>query len=339
MNDKKIVLTGDRPTGHLHLGHYVGALKNRIEMQNSGKYEMFVFIADTQALTDNAKNPQKIVDNLLEVAIDNLSVGLDPTKTTYFVQSGVPQLFELTSYFLNLVTVSRLQRNPTIKEEIKQRGFETSIPAGFLTYPVSQTADIVAFNASVIPVGEDQIPIIEQSREIIETFNKIYGNILTLPTYLLPDNKSSRRLPGLDGKAKMSKSLNNCIYLSDTKEEVSKKVMSMYTDPNHIKVTDPGNTKDNVVFIYLDALCTNREKYEELKKNYEQGGLGDITIKKYLIEVLEELLLPIREKRSYYENHKEEVINILKLGTIKASTTAQKTLDKVRNAIKINYFN
>lgn len=335
---KKIVLTGDRPTGKLHLGHYVGSLKKRIEMQESNEFEMYVFIADTQALTDNAENPQKIVDSLYNVAMDNLSVGLDPKKVVYFVQSGVPELTELTMYYLNLVSLNRLKRNPTIKEEIKQRGFEESIPVGFLTYPISQAADITAFDADYVPVGEDQIPIVEQVCEIVESFNKIYGETLVKPKYIVPDNKSQRRLPGTDGKAKMSKSANNCIYLSDDSETVKKKVMSMYTDPNHIRVEDPGNTKDNPVFIYLDAFCKDREKYEEMKKGYEKGGVGDVQIKKYLYEVLEETLKPIRERRAYYENNPELVSEILINGTKKAREKAGETLKRVRRNIGIEYF-
>ena len=336
--NKKIVLTGDRPTGKLHLGHYVGSLKNRVKMQDSNEYEMFVFIADTQALTDNAKNPKKIIDNVLEVAIDNLSVGIDPNKTTYFIQSDVPQLTELNMYYLNLVNLGRLKRNPTIKEEIKQRGFGLSIPVGFLTYPISQAADITAFDANLVPVGEDQIPILEQVCEIVNTFNKTYGETLVMPEYIVPNTKGARRLPGTDGKQKMSKSAGNCIYLSDDPETVRKKVMSMYTDPNHIKVEDPGKTENHPVFIYLDALCKDRKKYEELKQQYEKGGLGDVTVKKYLIEVIEEILTPIREKRKYYEEHKEEVYKILKQGGEKARKKASQTLKRVKENMGINYF-
>lgn len=335
---KEIVITGDRPTGKLHLGHYVGSLKNRVEMQNSGNYEMYVFIADMQALTDNAKNPKKIVDNVLEVAIDNLSVGIDPQKTTYFVQSDVPELTELCMYYLNLVSLGRLKRNPTIKEELKQRKFGESIPVGFLTYPISQAADITAFDASIVPVGDDQIPIMEQVCEIVDSFNNTYGETLVYPKYFIPKNKNQRRLPGIDGKAKMSKSLNNCIYLSDDTDTVKQKVMSMYTDPLHIKMSDPGNTKNNTVFIYLDALCKDRDKYEELKKQYEKGGLGDVAVKVYLIEVIEELLKPIRERRNYYLNHKDEVYEILKKGGLKARKKASETLKRVRTSIGINYF-
>lgn len=336
---KDIVLTGDRPTGKLHLGHYVGSLKNRVEMMNSGLYDMYVFSADMQGLTDNAKNTKKIRENVFEVIKDNLSVGLDPEKVTIFVQSGVPELTELTTYYLNLVTLSRLKRNPTIKEEIKQRGFEESVPVGFLTYPISQAADITAFDATLVPVGEDQVPILEQVCEVVDTFNRLYGETLVRPKYVLPENKNARRLPGIDGKAKMSKSAGNCIYLSDDTETVRKKVMSMYTDPNHIKISDPGNTKDNPVFIYLDAFMTDREKFEELKNHYEQGGLGDKVVKETLFEVLESVLTPIREKRKYYDEHPEIVENIVKEGTKKARIKASETLKRVRERIGVEYFN
>lgn len=335
---KDIVLTGDRPTGKLHLGHYVGSLKNRVEMMNSGLYDMYVFSADMQGLTDNAKNTKKIRENVFEVIKDNLSAGLDPEKVTIFVQSGVPELTELTTYYLNLVTLSRLKRNPTIKEEIKQRGFEESVPVGFLTYPISQAADITAFDATLVPVGEDQVPILEQVCEVVDTFNRLYGETLVRPKYVLPENKNARRLPGIDGKAKMSKSAGNCIYLSDDTETVRKKVMSMYTDPNHIKVSDPGNTKDNPVFIYLDAFMTDREKFEELKNHYEQGGLGDKVVKETLFEVLESVLTPIREKRKYYDEHPEIVENIVKEGTKKARIKASETLKRVRERIGVEYF-
>ena len=336
---KEIVLTGDRPTGRLHLGHYVGSLKSRKEMMDSGDYEMYIFSADMQGLTDNAKNPQKIKENVFEVIKDNLSIGLDPNKITFFVQSGVPELTELTTYYLNLVTLSRLKRNPTIKEEIKQRGFEESVPVGFLTYPISQAADITAFGASLVPVGEDQIPILEQVCEIVDSFNKIYGETLVRPKYIVPESKSSRRLPGTDGKAKMSKSAGNCIYLSDDTETVRKKVMSMFTDPNHIRIEDKGDTENNPVFIYLDALCTDREKYNELKEHYEKGGLGDKVVKEYLFEVIESVLTPIREKRAYYDSHMEEVEKIIKEGTAKAREKAKKTLEEVRKKIGVEYFN
>lgn len=335
---KEVVLTGERPTGKLHLGHFVGSLRTRLEMQNSGKYEMYILSADMQGLTDNAKNPEKIRENVFEVIKDNLSVGIDPEKVTIFVQSGVPELTELTTYYLNLVTLSRLKRNPTIKEEIKLRGFEESIPVGFLTYPISQAADITAFDATLIPVGDDQVPIIEQVCEVVDTFNSIYGETLVRPKYVLPENKSSRRLPGTDGKAKMSKSVGNCIYLTDDTETVRKKVMSMYTDPNHIKIEDPGNTENNPVFIYLDAFCTDREKYEELKNHYEKGGLGDRVVKEYLFEVLENTLKPIREKRAYYDNHPEIVEKIVKEGTKKAREKASEVLKRVRESIGVEYF-
>lgn len=336
---KEIVLTGDRPTGKLHLGHFASSLRLRLKYQEESDFdEMYVFSADMQGLTDNAKNPEKIKENVFEVLKDNLSVGLDPDKITFFVQSGVPELTELTTYYLNLVTLSRLKRNPTIKEEIKLRGFEESIPVGFLTYPISQAADITAFDGTLIPVGDDQVPIIEQVCEIVDTFNSTYGETLIRPKYVLPENKSSRRLPGTDGKAKMSKSVGNCIYLTDDTETVRKKVMSMYTDPNHIKVEDPGNTENNPVFIYLDAFCTDREKYEELKSHYEKGGLGDKVVKEYLFEVLEDLLNPIREKRAYYDAHPEIVEKIVKEGTAKARKKASEVLKRVRKSIGVEYF-
>lgn len=335
---KQIAVTGDRPTGRLHLGHYVGSLRNRVEMMNTGEYEMYIFSADMQGLTDNAKTPEKIKENVFEVIKDNLSVGIDPEKVTIFVQSGVPELTELTTYYLNLVTLSRLKRNPTIKEEIKQRGFEESVPVGFLTYPISQAADITAFDASLVPVGDDQIPILEQVCEIVDTFNKTYGETLIRPKYVVPESKSSSRLPGTDGKAKMSKSAGNCIYLSDDTETVRKKVMGMFTDPNHIRVEDPGNTENNPVFIYLDAFCKDREKYEELKSHYEKGGLGDRVVKEYLFEVIEDTLNPIREKRAYYDAHPEIVENIIKEGTKKAREKASETLKRVRKAIGVEYF-
>jgi tryptophanyl-tRNA synthetase len=343
---KDIILTGDRPTGRLHIGHYVGSLRNRLELQESGKYESFVFIADMQALTDNAKNPEKVRENVFQVAIDYLSIGLDPNKTTMFIQSLIPELNELTMFYLNLVTVSRLQRNPTVKEEIKQKDFETSIPAGFLTYPVSQAADITAFNAKYVPVGEDQIPMIEQTREIVNTFNNLYGEVLTLPEAILP-KESCRRLPGIDGKSKMSKSLGNCVYLSDSSDVVRKKVMEMYTDPNHLKVEDPGSIEGNVVFTYLDAFCNEEHfsKYlpeyknlEELKNHYKNGGLGDVKVKMFLFNILEELLIPIREKRAYYETHMDEVYKIFKEGSEKARKVAADTLIRVRKAIGVEYF-
>lgn len=344
--EKKTILTGDRPTGRLHLGHYVGSLRNRVELQNSDNYNMYVFIADVQALTDNAKNPKKVRDNVIKVALDYLSVGLTPEKTCIFIQSQVPALSELTMYYLNLVSVSRLKRNPTIKTEIKERGFEESIPAGFLTYPVSQCADITAFDADLVPVGEDQSPILEQDIEIIRAFNSTYGQTLKEPKQLTPNN-ICKRLPGTDGKAKMSKSLGNCIYLSDTEEEVNKKVMSMYTDPNHIKIEDPGDTKNNPVFMYLEALSTEEhfKKYlpeynnlDELKSHYEKGGLGDVKIKRFLANVINDTLNPIREKRKYYESNIEYVYQILEEGSQKARTKSEEVLKRVKKAIGIEYF-
>ena len=317
---KKIILTGDRPTGKLHLGHYVGSLKSRLEFQENEEYEQYVFIADLQALTDNARNPEKIKNSLKEVALDYLAVGLDPNKTTIFVQSQVPELTELNMYYLNLVTLARLKRNPTIKTEIKERGFGDAIPVGFLTYPISQAADITAFNADLVPVGEDQLPLVEQCKEIVHTFNSIYGDVLKVPQAIIPKNVVCKRLPGIDGKAKMSKSLGNCIYLSDDSETVKNKVMMMYTDPNHIKVEDPGDVKNNAVFIYLEAFATEEhfKKYlneyknlTELKAHYERGGLGDVKIKKFLFNVLEDIMAPIRERRAYYEEHLDDVYKML----------------------------
>lgn len=344
---KKVFLTGDRPTGRLHLGHFVGSLKNRVEMQNSGLYDPYIFIADMQALTDNAKNPKKIQDNIKEVAIDYLSVGLDPEKSTIFVQSQIPELTELTFYYMNLVTVSRLKRNPTIKTEILQRGFGESVPVGFLTYPISQAADITAFKADFVPVGEDQAPLIEQCKEIVHTFNSVYGDTLKMPEMYLSSNDVCKRLPGTDGKAKMSKSLGNCIYLADDSDTVYKKVMSMYTDPNHLKVEDPGSVENNAVFTYLDAFATDEHfaKYlneyknlDELKEHYKRGGLGDVKIKKFLYQILEDILTPIREKRAYYEQHLDLVYKMLEDGSKKARNVAKGTLNEVRNAIGLNYF-
>lgn len=344
--ERKTILTGDRPTGKLHLGHYAGSLRNRVELQNSGKYDMYVFIADMQALTDNAKNPQKIRDNIIEVALDYLSVGLDPEKTCIFVQSQIPALSELTMYYMNLVSLARLKRNPTIKSEIKERGFGETIPVGFLTYPISQAADITAFDADLVPVGEDQAPILEQDIEIVRTFNSIYGKTLKEPKQLTPENVC-KRLPGIDGKNKMSKSLGNCIYLSDTPEEVTKKVMTMYTDPNHIRVEDPGNTKNNPVFIYLEAFSTDEHfaKYlpefknlEDLKTHYEQGGVGDVKIKKFLANVLNDVLTPIRERRAIYENNIEAVYKMLEEGSKKARAKSEEVLTRVRKAIGVEYF-
>ena len=344
--ERKTILTGDRPTGKLHLGHYAGSLRNRVELQNSSKYDMYVFIADMQALTDNAKNPQKIRDNIIEVALDYLSVGLDPEKTCIFVQSQIPALSELTMYYMNLVSLARLKRNPTIKSEIKERGFGETIPVGFLTYPISQAADITAFDADLVPVGEDQAPILEQDIEIVRTFNSIYGKTLKEPKQLTPENVC-KRLPGIDGKNKMSKSLGNCIYLSDTPEEVTKKVMTMYTDPNHIRVEDPGDTKNNPVFMYLEAFSTDEHfaKYlpefknlEDLKTHYEQGGVGDVKIKKFLANVLNDVLTPIRERRAIYENNIEAVYKMLEEGSKKARAKSEEVLARVRKAIGVEYF-
>jgi len=346
--DRQIILTGDRPTGRLHIGHYAGSLRRRVELQNSGQFdEMYIMIADAQALTDNAEQPEKIRKNLLQVALDYLACGLNPEKCTIFVQSAVPQLCELTFYYLNLVTVARLERNPTVKSEIRERNFEASIPAGFLTYPVSQAADITAFRATAVPVGEDQAPMIEQTREIVRKFNAVYGETLTEPEMLLPDNAACLRLPGTDGMAKMSKSLGNCIYLSDPIDEVKRKVMSMYTDPDHLKVSDPGKTEGNAVFTYLDAFCRTEHfveylpEYaclEEMKAHYRRGGLGDVKVKKFLNAVLRETLEPIRQKRSIWEKDLMSVRDILAAGSEKARQTAEQTLHDVRAAMKINYF-
>lgn len=345
---KKIILTGDRPTGKLHLGHYVGSLRRRVELQNSGEFDkIFVMIADAQALTDNADNPEKIRQNIIEVALDYLSVGIDPEKTTIFIQSAVPELTELAFYYMNLVTVSRVQRNPTVKTEIKMRNFEQSIPMGFFSYPVSQASDITAFKATTVPVGEDQAPMIELTREIVARFNNVYGNTLVEPEILLPENAACLRLPGTDGKAKMSKSLGNCIYLSDSPKDVAKKVKSMYTDPQHLNVCDPGHLEGNCPFIYLDAFSRPEhfQKYapdyaslQELKDHYTRGGLGDGTVKKILINILEEELQPIRERRQKYEQDIPAVYEILKKGTEEARKVAAQTLDEVRKAMKINYF-
>jgi len=346
-DERPIFVTGDRPTGKLHIGHLVGSLSTRVAMQNSGKYQSFIFIADMQALTDNAQNPEKIQESIMEVALDYLSVGVDPSKSTIFIQSQVPQLSELSMIYMNLVTLSRLQRNPTVKKEIQEKGMEKSIPVGFLVYPISQAADTTAFNATLLPVGEDQNPITEQGREIVRTFNSIYGNVLVESENVLPTRKASMRLPGTDGKSKMSKSMNNCIYLSDTSEEVKAKVRSMYTDPNHIKVEMPGDTKNNPVFIYLRALAIDEdihnfapeyESLEHLQECYRRGGVGDVKIKGILYNVIEKILNPIRERRHYYENHIDEVIEILKCGSKKARNVAQETLDKVRKAMGIEYF-
>lgn len=345
---KKVILTGDRPTGPLHIGHYVGSLKNRVRMQNEGDYdEMYVFIADAQALTDNFDNPQKVKDNILEVALDYLAVGLDPDKVTIFIQSEIPELTELTFYYMNLVTVSRLYRNPTVKSEIEQKGFEESIPAGFLTYPVSQAADITAFKANVVPVGDDQLPMIEQTREIVRKFNRIYDEVLVEPEAKIPESKNESRLIGTDGNAKMSKSLGNCIYLKDSEEEVRNKVFGMYTDPDHIKITDPGKIEGNVVFTYLDVFCKSDSfsKYlpeynnlDELKEHYQRGGLGDVKIKKFLFEILNEELKPIRERRELLAKDPEKIKEILQEGTMRARKVAAETLKEVKTAMRLNYF-
>lgn len=342
-----IILTGDRPTGKLHLGHYIGSLKNRVVLQNEGNYdEMYLMIADSQALTDNFDNPKKVRDNIINVALDYLSVGIDPKKVNIFIQSQIPALTELSFYYMNLVTVSRLQRNPTVKNEIKEKSFEKSIPVGFFCYPISQAADITAFKANIIPVGNDQLPMLEQTNEIVSSFNRIYGETLVSCKAILNENKIAQRLPGLDGNAKMSKSLNNGIYLSDPSDVIYKKVMSMYTDPNHIKVEDPGKVEGNMVFTYLDVFSSDEQisKYseyrtlDEMKKAYEKGGLGDVKIKKVLYNILEEILSPIREKRKYYEEHLDEVYSILKEGTTKANEKANKTLKEVKKAIMIDFF-
>ena len=342
-----IILTGDRPTGKLHLGHYIGSLKNRVVLQNEGNYdEMYLMIADSQALTDNFDNPKKVRDNIINVALDYLSVGIDPKKVNIFIQSQIPALTELSFYYMNLVTVSRLQRNPTVKNEIKEKSFEKSIPVGFFCYPISQAADITAFKANIIPVGNDQLPMLEQTNEIVSSFNRIYGETLVPCKAILNENKIAQRLPGLDGNAKMSKSLNNGIYLSDPSDVIYKKVMSMYTDPNHIKVEDPGKVEGNMVFTYLDVFSSDEQisKYseyrtlDEMKKAYEKGGLGDVKIKKVLYNILEEILSPIREKIKYYEEHLDEVYSILKEGTTKANEKANKTLKEVKKAIMIDFF-
>ena len=344
----KIILTGDRPTGRLHVGHYVGSLRRRVELQNSGEFDkIFIMIADAQALTDNAENPEKVRQNIIEVALDYLSCGLDPEKSTLLIQSQIPELTELTFYYMNLVTVSRLQRNPTVKSEIQMRNFEASIPVGFFTYPISQAADITAFKATTVPVGEDQLPMLEQTKEIVRKFNSVYGDTLVEPDILLPDNKACLRLPGTDGKAKMSKSLNNCIYLSDPEEEVRKKVMSMFTDPNHLQVSDPGQVEGNPVFIYLDAFCKDDMFAEylpeysclqELKDHYTRGGLGDVKVKKFLNNVLQEQLSPIRTRRKEWEQRIPDIYEILHKGSMEAEGVAAKTLDDVKKSMKINYF-
>ena len=345
---KQIILTGDRPTGRLHVGHYVGSLKERVRLQNSGKFdEFYIMIADAQALTDNAEHPEKVRDNIIQVALDYLACGLDPEKSTIFIQSMVPQLTELSFYYMNLVTVSRLQRNPTVKSEIKMRNFEASIPVGFFTYPISQAADITAFKATSVPAGEDQMPMIEQCREIVHKFNSVYGETLVEPQIILPQNQACLRLPGIDGKAKMSKSLGNCIYLSDEPEDIRKKIMSMFTDPNHLRVEDPGQVEGNPVFIYLDAFCRpehfaeflpDYNNLDELKDHYRRGGLGDVKVKKFLNNVIQAELAPIRERRKDWEQRLPDVYDILAEGSKRAEATAAKTLADVRHSMKIDYF-
>mgnify|MGYP002614979275 CR=1 FL=1 len=345
---KQIILTGDRPTGRLHVGHYVGSLKERVRLQNTGKFdEIYIMIADAQALTDNADNPEKVRQNILQVALDYLACGLDPNKVHIFIQSMVPQLTELSFYYMNLVTVSRLQRNPTVKSEIQMRNFETSIPVGFFTYPISQAADITAFGATTVPAGEDQMPMLEQCREIVHKFNAVYGETLTMPEIMLPQNAACLRLPGIDGKAKMSKSLGNCIYLSDEPEDIKKKIMSMYTDPNHLRVQDPGKVEGNPVFIYLDAFSRPEhfaeflpeyQNLDELKAHYQRGGLGDVKIKKFLNAVMQAELEPIRNRRKEWEQRLPEVVEILKEGSVVAEKTAAATLANVRKAMRIDYF-
>ena len=344
----KIILTGDRPTGRLHLGHYVGSLKRRVELQNSGEYgKIFIMIADAQALTDNAEHPEKVRQNIIQVALDYLACGLDPDKSTIFIQSMVPELTELTFYYMNLVTVSRVQRNPTVKAEIKMRNFEASIPVGFFCYPISQAADITAFRATTVPVGEDQMPMIEQCKEIVHKFNSVYGETLTDPKIVLPDNEACLRLPGIDGKAKMSKSLGNCIYLSDEAKDIKTKVMSMYTDPNHIRVEDPGQVDGNPVFIYLDAFCKpeyfeeflpDYNNLDELKDHYKRGGLGDVKVKKFLNNVMQAELEPIRERRKSWEKRLPDVYDILRKGSEIAEKKAAETLSDVKKAMQIDYF-
>ena len=344
----KIILTGDRPTGRLHVGHYVGSLKERVRLQNSGLYdEVYIMIADAQALTDNAEHPEKVRQNIIQVALDYLACGIDPEKATIFIQSMIPELTELTFYYMNLVTVSRVQRNPTVKAEIQQKKFESSIPVGFFCYPISQAADITAFRATTVPAGEDQMPMIEQCKEIVHKFNSVYGETLTEPEIVLPTNQACLRLPGIDGKAKMSKPLGNCIYLSDESDEIKKKVMSMFTDPNHLRVEDPGKVEGNPVFIYLDAFSKpehfaeylpDYQNLDELKAHYTRGGLGDVKVKKFLNNVLQEELAPIRERRKMWEQRIPDVYDILKAGTEVAEKKAAETLHDVRAAMQINYF-
>ena len=345
---KKVILTGDRPTGRLHVGHYVGSLSERVKLQNSGNYdEIYIMIADAQALTDNAEHPEKVRQNIIQVALDYLACGIDPDKSTIFIQSMVPELTELTFYYMNLVTVARVQRNPTVKSEIQQRNFEASIPVGFFCYPISQAADITAFRATAVPVGEDQLPMLEQCKEIVHKFNNVYGETLTEPEIVLPSNKACLRLPGIDGKAKMSKSLGNCIYLSDEADEVKKKVMSMFTDPNHLRVQDPGNVDGNPVFIYLDAFCKpeyfpeflpDYQNLDELKDHYKRGGLGDVKVKKFLNNVLQAELGPIRERRKMWEQRIPDVYDILREGSKVAEAKAAETLKDVKASMRINYF-
>ena len=345
---KQIILTGDRPTGNLHVGHYVGSLAERVKLQNSGKYdEIYIMIADAQALTDNAEHPERVRQNIMKVALDYLAVGIDPEKANIFIQSMVPQLTELTFYYMNLVTVSRVQRNPTVKAEIQMRNFEASIPVGFFCYPISQAADITAFNATAVPVGEDQEPMLEQCREIVHKFNTVYGETLTMPQIVLPSNNACMRLPGTDGKAKMSKSLGNCIYLADDEKTVRTKIMSMFTDPDHIRIEDPGKLEGNTVFTYLDAFCTDEHfaeflpeysNLDELKAHYTRGGLGDVKVKKFLNNVMQSILGPMRERRAYWEARKPEVYEILRKGSEIAERKAAETLADVRAAMKINYF-
>jgi tryptophanyl-tRNA synthetase len=345
---KNIILTGDRPTGRLHIGHYVGSLRSRLELQQAGDYDkMYIMIADAQALTDNADNPEKVRENIIEVALDYLAVGLDPNKVTFLIQSMVPELTELTFYYSNLVTLARLERNPTIKSEIQQRGFQSNIPVGFLTYPISQTADITAFRANIVPVGEDQRPMLEQAREIVRKFNSVYGETLVEPQELLPKNEAQSRLPGTDGKNKMSKSLGNCIYLADDEQTIKAKVMSMYTDPNHLRVSDPGDVEHNTVFLYLDAFCHDEDfaeflpeyqNLDELKAHYKRGGLGDVKIKKFLNSVLQKELRPIRERREEYSRRIPEIFAMLKDGSETARESAAQTLADVKHAMRIDYF-
>lgn len=345
---KQIILTGDRPTGRLHVGHYVGSLKERVKLQNSGNYdEIYIMIADAQALTDNAEHPEKVRQNIMQVALDYLACGLDPEKSTIFIQSMIPELTELTFYYMNLVTVSRVQRNPTVKAEIQMRNFEASIPVGFFCYPISQAADITAFRATSVPVGEDQMPMIEQCKEIVHKFNSVYGETLIEPKIVLPSNQACLRLPGIDGKAKMSKSLGNCIYLSDESEDIRTKIMSMFTDPNHIRVQDPGKVEGNPVFIYLDAFCRpehfeeflpDYNNLDELKAHYQRGGLGDVKVKKFLNNVIQSELEPIRNRRKMWEKNLPDVYDILKKGSAAARETAAKTLDDVRHSMRIDYF-